>query len=291
LIQLVITSDRICEIRESKLKPDENWKDNMKNLIDLFQATTSIIFSTVQQCPIPMRKVFYHIRKEVREVFNDPDVEYTAITGFLFLRFFVPAIMTPKLFGLADEYLTGNTERNFTLIATVLQKLANLLLFDPHESHFDAMNDVLAAEQANMKKFIDTLSSNDSDIEDNLSTHINEVDLDLMVARLCRYISAHQSTLEEALPDKDIISFLGELDSVFGEMKFLWKNYKHQQVKKRDNQLHSTAFTQSAPPTPISREKSRTASFREIEGQKVKRRHSFSLERISIVKTNSKSMT
>ena len=47
------------------------------------------------------------------------DVPYLAITGFLFLRFFVPAILAPKLFSVKDEHPDQKTERTLKLIAKV----------------------------------------------------------------------------------------------------------------------------------------------------------------------------
>jgi len=289
-ISLISMSDKICEVRQSKLKPDENWKENQINLVELFNATSAIIFNTAYKCPLPLRKIFRHIRAEVRKVFPDPSVEYTAVTGFLFLRFFVPAIMTPKLFGLADDYCTGNTERTFTLVATLLQKIANLQTFEPHEAHFDALNDILIAEHVNLKKFIDELCTTEKlDEEAEAANTLREdIDLDLILARLCHYLSSHQAALEGALQDKYIVTFLSELEIVFDEMKFLWKNYKNQQSKRRETQLQM-ALTQSAPPTPtIAREKVRTHIHISHKDAVVKRRHSFSLDRLSLVKNTSK---
>ena len=49
------------------------------------------------------------------------DVPYLAITGFLFLRFFVPAILSPKLFALREEHSDQRTERTLKLIAKVMR--------------------------------------------------------------------------------------------------------------------------------------------------------------------------
>ena len=47
------------------------------------------------------------------------DVPYLAVTGFLFLRFFVPAILSPKLFALREQHSDQRTERTLKLIAKV----------------------------------------------------------------------------------------------------------------------------------------------------------------------------
>lgn len=47
------------------------------------------------------------------------DVKYLAISGFLFLRFFAPAILTPKLFDLRDQHADPQTSRSLLLLAKV----------------------------------------------------------------------------------------------------------------------------------------------------------------------------
>lgn len=47
------------------------------------------------------------------------DVKYLAISGFLFLRFFAPAILTPKLFDLRDQHADPQTGRSLLLLAKV----------------------------------------------------------------------------------------------------------------------------------------------------------------------------
>ena len=47
------------------------------------------------------------------------DVPYLAVSGFLFLRFFNPAILGPKLFAVKDEHPDQKTERTLKLVAKV----------------------------------------------------------------------------------------------------------------------------------------------------------------------------
>lgn len=73
-----------------------------------------------------MRMVFANIRSEVMKKFNGIE-RHTSVSGFIFLRFFCPAILNPKMFGIIEEHPDGTAARNLTLIAKGIQNLANLV--------------------------------------------------------------------------------------------------------------------------------------------------------------------
>jgi len=53
-----------------------------------------------------LRSLFRHIQKTAHQKFGADEtkssVRYTTVSGFLFLRFFCPAVLTPKFFGLLN---------------------------------------------------------------------------------------------------------------------------------------------------------------------------------------------
>ncbi|KAM7234400.1 hypothetical protein CapIbe_014558 [Capra ibex] len=87
------------------------------------------IVGSVGRCPSAMRLAFKQLRQRVEERFpqaEHEDVKYLAISGFLFLRFFAPAILTPKLFDLRDQHADPQTSRSLLLLAKAVQSIGNL---------------------------------------------------------------------------------------------------------------------------------------------------------------------
>lgn len=81
---------------------------------------------------------------------------FTSISAFIFLRFFTPAILNPKLFGLVPTQPEAKVQRTLTLIAKTLQGLANMLpTFGGKEPWMAAMNPFL---QEHTSAFVDFMT-------------------------------------------------------------------------------------------------------------------------------------
>lgn len=68
---------------------------------------------------VPVGLVYVFINSPVQLASCLQDVKYLAISGFFFLRFFAPAILTPKLFQLRDQHADTRTSRTLLLLAKV----------------------------------------------------------------------------------------------------------------------------------------------------------------------------
>ncbi|OCT92268.1 ras GTPase-activating protein 4 isoform X1 [Xenopus laevis] len=94
-------------------------------LTDLLTAITK----SVKLCPATIRATFRQLYKRVEECFPENkhmNVKFIAVTSFLCLRFFSPAIMSPKLFHLREKHADARTSRTLLLLAKAIQNVGNM---------------------------------------------------------------------------------------------------------------------------------------------------------------------
>lgn len=149
--------DSDCEVDPSRIAPGEDVNKNWAVLISLTTNVWKGIAGSASQCPPELR----HILKYIRAVAEDRygaflrTVAYTSVSGFLFLRFFCPALLNPKLFGLLRDHPQPRAQRALTLVAKSLQALANLSSFGAKESWMEPMNKFLSGHRQGVKDYID----------------------------------------------------------------------------------------------------------------------------------------
>lgn len=107
-IQEINDQDLDCEVDPNRVSSshdlDRNWRRLNAATADVWKA----IFNNKQRCPIELRIIFRHIRACAEDKYGDflRSVSYSSVSGFLFLRFFCPAVLNPKLFGLLKGKIT-----------------------------------------------------------------------------------------------------------------------------------------------------------------------------------------
>lgn len=154
------------------------WSQEMLKsyLSDVIDA----IVSSVEQCPAVMRVAFKQLHKRVAEQFpeaENEDVKYLAISGFLFLRFFAPAILTPKLFKLRDHHADTRTGRTLLLLAKAVQSIGNLGLQLGYgkEIWMTPLHPFILQSVSCVKDFLDKLididNENAADLQPRLTFH------------------------------------------------------------------------------------------------------------------------
>ena len=98
----IAESNPDCEVDPSKVRSQSNLDRNWRNLIALTSSIWNSISTSSSRCPLELRLLFRHVQACAHDRYGDwiRSVKYSSVSGFLFLRFFCPAILNPKLFSL-----------------------------------------------------------------------------------------------------------------------------------------------------------------------------------------------
>ncbi|PWW72423.1 hypothetical protein C7212DRAFT_232504 [Tuber magnatum] len=157
----IADDDTYCEVDPLRMEPGENLMKNWKTLMGIVKGIWKGIYNSHEKCPMELRKILRHIRVCVADRYGDllKTVCYSSVCGFLFLRFFCPAILNPKLFGLLKDHPGVRAQRTLTLVAKSLQGLANMSTFGVKEPWMEQMNEFLGAHSAEMKSFVDAITT------------------------------------------------------------------------------------------------------------------------------------
>ncbi|KAF9270219.1 Rho GTPase activation protein [Marasmius fiardii PR-910] len=136
-------------IEVDPLRSGKSQKDverNVELLISWCKKIWGQIFASRQACPPEMRRLFCTIRELVEKRYplqDNRELPWKCVSAFVFLRFIVPAILHPHLFGLCPGLPSERVQRSLTLIAKVIQSLANLNATGQKEEFMVGVKDFL----------------------------------------------------------------------------------------------------------------------------------------------------
>lgn len=102
VINDIFVKDPDCEVDPNRVEGERTLEKNWNRLLQATQDVWSAIRTSVADAPVELKVIFRHIRNCAEDRYGDflRSVKYSSVSGFLFLRFFCPSVLNPKLFGL-----------------------------------------------------------------------------------------------------------------------------------------------------------------------------------------------
>lgn len=132
-----------------------------------FEHYLNYLWSLIKNHSLPetVQYLMTHLRKEMQEKLQATDAQvWNGLAAFIFLRFYCPAILNPRLFGLADQTLTSGNQRALTLFAKILQSFANRVKMGSKQDWLLHMNRFFESHDAELVAYYKKASSWTSDM-------------------------------------------------------------------------------------------------------------------------------
>ncbi|KAJ3277461.1 hypothetical protein HK104_003273, partial [Borealophlyctis nickersoniae] len=218
IIKHIVVKKVQLELDPTRLDKPDDLKKNKKALLEWMRKLMDAIWDARGTMPSQWRPIFAHLQQQVIQKFpDDPDVRYTAVGGFVFLRFFAPAILGPKLFGIVDEYIDPKTSRTLTLLAKTLQALANLVAFGQKEPYMMELNGFVEENLGRMRAYIDFISEKELVVSNPPTLHHVHFEIARDAGRLFQFFARASSLMLKSMTAQDaplirqLIKVLGQL--------------------------------------------------------------------------------
>ncbi|XP_054572804.1 RAS protein activator like-3 isoform X1 [Eptesicus fuscus] len=211
VLRRICASTEDCEVDPSKC-PASELPQHQARLQSSCEEVFENIIHSYDWFPAELGTVFSGWR-EACKARGSEALGPRLVCASLFLRLLCPAILAPSLFGLAPQHPAPAPARTLTLIAKVIQNLANRAPFGEKEAYMGFMNSFLENHGPAMQRFLDQVAMVDVDAAPSGYQGSSDLALQLAVlhAQLCTiFAELDQATRDSLEPLPTILQAIEE---------------------------------------------------------------------------------
>lgn len=165
-LRSIISAKGSCEVDPERIKEDDPakkdaiLKQNHERLLKTVEDIWMAIYRTSNDIPMPIKNQMMTLRKKLELICIEDGATrvLNCVSGMLFLRFFCPVILNPKLFNLVRSHLDEQSRRTVTLVSKVLLNLSNLSTFGNKEPYMKGMNCFIDEHRGELLDYIDKVT-------------------------------------------------------------------------------------------------------------------------------------
>ncbi|EGD83266.1 hypothetical protein PTSG_13202, partial [Salpingoeca rosetta] len=137
--KMMETPDMSYEINPAMVDKADNLGVNRSNLKRLTESFFNNIMDSINRVPLAVQVLCHGVARATTKKF--PEVKCTAVGSCFFLRFVMPAIVSPRAHNIVDGPLPPRVQRGLVLVSKVLQSVANSTRFSGFkEEYMECMN-------------------------------------------------------------------------------------------------------------------------------------------------------
>lgn len=112
IVESILAEKKPCEIDPMRAKDKSMVESNLVNLQEYVERVFKAIINSAVRCPPVLCQIFHDLRECAAKYFpHNKEIRYSVVSGFIFLRFFAPAILGPKLFDLTTAPLVSDFDQ------------------------------------------------------------------------------------------------------------------------------------------------------------------------------------
>ncbi|KAL3234859.1 Inhibitory regulator protein BUD2/CLA2 [Nakaseomyces bracarensis] len=157
-------------IAETDKEKEEQLSKNENSLLKWVRVIWNRILETSNDLPQSIKNQLQQIRKgfEIVALEKNQKIVLQCISVFLFLRFFCPLFLNPKLFKFTEGHLSMQQTRNMLLLTKVLHNLSTLNEFGTKEAWLERLNPFIVDLSDEVTDYIDKVTGKKLDFSSKI---------------------------------------------------------------------------------------------------------------------------